>query len=80
MKYKDAEGFINRVSLEEIIAALKRMELDPRYQTERFYRGTSHRWTDNYLSFVEYHINYLKAYPSLDPDKYISNLRLKLRK
>jgi len=80
VKYKDATGFINRVSVDKITADLKLMEVDPRYETNKFYRGSSQRWTDNYLSFVDYHVNYLKSYPNLEPDHYISNLRLKLRK
>ena len=80
MKQKADANFINNTSRNEIIAALKLLESSSAYQTEPAYRGASPRWTNNYVSFVEYHINYLKMYPSLDPKKYISNLRLILRK
>lgn len=79
VKQKNDVGFINKVGEEEIIAALSSMEQNPKYLTKPNYRGASERWTDNYISFVDYHINYLKIHPSLNPEQYISNLRLVLR-
>lgn len=77
---KNEPGFINQVSEAEIIAALKSLEADAAYLTKPNYRGTSERWTDNYTSFVDYHLNYLRNHPSLNPEQYVSNLRLSLRK
>ena len=80
MKKKNEPGFINDVREDDIIMALKLMETDVAYLTEPAYRGSSVRWDDNYVSFVDYHLNYLRLHPSLAPDQYLSNLRLKLRK
>jgi hypothetical protein len=79
VKQKNDIGFINQVSEDEIVTALKIMESSSNYLTKPNYRGTSERWTDNYVSFVEYHMNYLRIHPSLNPEQYISNLRLILR-
>lgn len=80
MKAKDEIGFINGVSETEVIAALRSMKNSAVYLTKPNYRGVSVRWTNNYTSFVDYHINYLKLHPTLKPEQYISNLRLTLRK
>lgn len=80
MKEPAQKGFINGISEKEIISALSLMEKDSRYLTKAFYRGASERWTNDYLTFVEYHLRYLKMHTTLDPVHYISNLRLKLRK
>lgn len=79
VKQKNDVGFINQVSEDEIVAALNSMENSPNYLTKPNYRGASERWTDNYVSFVDYHMNYLRIHPSLNPEQYISNLRLVLR-
>lgn len=80
MKKKNDTGFINQVSENEIITELRSMESSAIYLTKPNYRGVSERWTDNYTSFVDYHLNYLRVHPSLNPEQYISNLRLTLRK
>lgn len=79
-KQKSDDGFINYMLEDEIVAELNLLVKSPTYLTKPNYRGTSERWTDNYVSFVDYHINYLKIHPLLDPAQYISNLRLMLRK
>lgn len=80
MKKKYQEGFINDVSEDKLVGVLKAMQNSSVYLTKPAFRGSSPRWTDNYVSFIDYHLNYLKLHPSLDPEQYISNLRLKLRK
>ncbi len=80
MKKKNDVGFINDVREEVIIAELSLMEANSAFLTEPTFRGASQRWTDNYISFVDYHINYLKIHPALNPQQYISNLRLRFRK
>ncbi len=80
MKSKGNEGNISDANEQDIVDALGSMQKDPAFLTKSFYRGTSERWTDNHISFVDYHIHYLKLHPALDPEQYISNLRLKLRK
>jgi len=80
VKKDDRDGLLNNVSKKQIVAALKLMESNPGYQTEPSNRGSSPRWTNNYISFVEYHLNYLRMYPKLDPEQYIANLRLMLSK
>lgn len=74
------EGYINNVSENEIVAALKTLKRNSLYRTEPAYRGNAEKWPNNQISFVDFHIGYLKMHPTLDPNHYIANLRLMLRK
>jgi len=80
MRTNSDDTLINSVSKVDVIEKLELLEASPAHMTEPFYRGSSPRWTNNYISFVEHHLDYLKAHPDLDPNQYISNLNLKLRK
>lgn len=64
----------------EISDALRVMESDPSYVTEPAYRANTLLWPDNLISFVDCHLAYLKAHPATNPNHYLSNLRLMLRK
>lgn len=65
---------------EEIVAALHHMEINPYLVTKAVYRGDAEQWPGNKMSFVEYHMEYLRIHPNLDPTQYLANLRLMLRK
>lgn len=60
----------------EILATLKKMEADIVYNTESKYHNNSEKYPDNEISFSETHMAYLKRYPAINPDQYISNLKL----
>ncbi len=74
------EGYINNVREDDIIAALKLLQRNPIYLTEPAYRGNAEKWPGHQISFVDFHLNYLKTNPSLSPNHYIANLKLMLRK
>ncbi len=74
------EGFINSVREDEIVAALGLLESSSHYLTEPIYQGNADKWPDHQIPFVDYHLNYLKRQPTLNPYHYISNLKLALRK
>ena len=78
-KAPQLDGFINDVSEDEIVAALVAMEKSSVYVTEPAYRGNVEKWPDNQISFIDFHLNYLKVHPALDPHHYIANLRLMLK-
>jgi hypothetical protein len=73
-------GYINNVKEDEIVAALELLRRNPSYLTQPVYRGNAEKWPGNQTSFVDYHISYLKANPTLNPHHYIANLRLMLKK
>jgi hypothetical protein len=64
----------------EILAALKSLEKDPAFITKSAYRANAVLWPNHHISFVDTHLMYLKARPALNPQHYIANLKLMLRK
>lgn len=64
----------------EIMDALRSLESNPLYLTEPTYRGNVEKWPDHQISFVDFHLDYIRSQPALDPRHYLANLRLKLRK
>lgn len=79
-KAPQVDGYINSVSEDEIIAALNSLKADSIYLTEPAYRGNVEKWPGNQISFIDFHIGYLKLHPALDPHHYIANLKLTLKK
>ena len=65
---------------DEIRTALQTMETNPTLVTNSAFRANTEKWPTNSISFVENHLNYLKLHPKTDPQHYLSNLRLMLRK
>ena len=65
---------------DEIITALQAMETNPDLITNTAYRANAELWPTNRISFVDSHLAYLKAHPTVNPQHYLSNLRLMLRR
>ena len=59
--------------------ALERLANDLAFNTPSSYSANSTLYPDNTQPFVEKHMAYLVAHPTLDPEHYVSNLRLKTR-
>jgi hypothetical protein len=64
----------------EIKAALEQLEADPDFITKSAYRANAQQWPDNVIPFVEVHLQYLKEHPKLNPEHYLSNLKLRIRR
>ncbi|MBI1857165.1 hypothetical protein HYS01_02735 [Candidatus Saccharibacteria bacterium] len=64
---------------EEIREKLRLMELDPGLKTESAYRANAVLWPDNLISFIENHAMYLRVHPKVNPEHYLSNLRLMIK-
>jgi len=71
------QKFLNSKEAEEIRAELHRMMEDPSFNTESTYSPSSD--ADEYF-FVDKHMKYLSQHLSLNPQHYLSNLRLMTRK
>jgi len=65
---------------EEIRVALQVIEANPVLVTNSAFRANTEKWPNNTISFVENHLAYLKLHPKTNPQHYLSNLRLILRK
>ncbi|MDB5186350.1 MAG: hypothetical protein JWL85_873 [Candidatus Saccharibacteria bacterium] len=63
----------------EIEATLRLMTQDIKYNTESSYSANGELYPDNSISFVDKHLNYITKHPSIDPQHYLSNLRLMTR-
>ncbi len=68
------------MSEEEIIARLKVLEDDPTMKSESVYSPTATAWPDSRLPFIESHLVYLRAHKNVNPEHYISNLALMIKK
>ena len=64
------------MELEQIQEILHAMELDKAYKTEDSYSANLTLHPNNRISFREKHLAYLKNHPQLNPEHYLSNLRL----
>ncbi|MDB5163517.1 MAG: hypothetical protein JWS12_134 [Candidatus Saccharibacteria bacterium] len=64
---------------EEVTTTLEKMETNPFLVTKSVYKGNVEQWPEHKMSFVDYHLAYLKVHPALDPQQYLANLRLMLR-
>lgn len=64
----------------EVIQSLTLLQNDPSMKTEGKYSPDAVDWPDNRLPFVEIHLAYLKAHKNVNPEHYISNLRLMIKK
>lgn len=59
---------------------LKQMLDDGTYNTVSSYSADSNLYPDNLIPFVDKHMHYLNTHPNIDPQHYISNLRLLTRR
>lgn len=70
--YESEEGLL-------ILEELKSMASNATYNTGSSYSTDSGAYSDNLMPFVDKHMRYLIAHPSVDPDHYLANLRLMTR-
>lgn len=68
------------MSLAEVREVLEAMQNDPTMITDSAYSPDTEKWPDNRIPFVEIHMAYLKSHKHVDPEHYLSNLRLMIRK
>jgi hypothetical protein len=70
--FESAIGVATRQTLIEMVA-------DSSYKTDSSYSANATLYPSKSMTFVEKHMDYLKAHPATDPDHYLSNLRLMTR-
>lgn len=64
------------ISEPEVRQLLEEMEGDKRYNTKSRYVADTLKYPDNQITFTEKHLEHLRKFPDIDPNQYISNLRL----
>ncbi len=80
MGAQQQDGFINNMPEDEIVSALNLLVANSIYVTKPAYKGNIEKWPTHQMSFIEFHLTYLKSHPTLNPNHYISNLKLMLKK
>ena len=58
---------------------LEDMVSDSAYNTVSSYSANSSLYPDNTITFTDKHMNYLICHPKLDPEIYLTNVRLQTR-
>lgn len=71
---------VSTMTEEEIITRLKVLEDDPTMKSESIYSPAASEWPDSRLPFIERHLAYLRTHKTVNPEHYISNLALMIKK
>jgi hypothetical protein len=77
--YKKKSNFFETPAGLKARQELSAMVADTGFHTVSYYSANTDRHPDNRMTFVEKHMEYLRAHPSTDPDHYLANLRLMTR-
>lgn len=75
---KKRVAFFDSVEGEEIELSLQLMVKDAAFNTKPSY-STNGIYANNLMPFVDKHMHYLNSHPAINPQHYISNLRLMVR-
>ncbi len=67
-------------SLDEALLELRKLEKDPTMNTVGAYSPTALEFKDQIRPFSEVHLEYLRKNKNVNPDHYISNLKIMLKK
>lgn len=64
---------------ERFVKTLNDMVGDDRFHTEVSYSANTALYPDHVIPFIDKHVAYMRAHPTINPDHYLSNLRLMTR-
>lgn len=70
-KFLDSPETIARVEAE-----LRKLVENAAFNTESSYSANVEAYPDHLIPFVQKHLAYLHAHPKVNPDQYLSNLRM----
>ena len=76
---KTRTGFAETEKGKEIRHKLWLLTEDNQYNTSSSYSANELLYPDNLMPFIDKHMNYLINHPMLDPDTYMSNIKLLTR-
>lgn len=72
---------VQRLEDAHVREKLTAMETDPGlHSAKSTFSANSEKYPDNQMPFVDKHIAYLMNHPNIDPNQYLANLRLMLRR
>ncbi len=76
---KQETDFLNSEAGMKARQVLELMVKDTIYNTEPSHSANTEMYPDNMMPFVDKHMNYLSSRSTVNPDLYLSNLRLMTR-
>lgn len=76
---KKKNCFIDDIEATEIERRLRAMVEDTSFNTESGYSSNGILYPDNIMPFVDKHMAYLRSHSGINPQQYLSNLRLMTR-
>ncbi len=68
------------LTVDEITSQLEAMQADPTMKTNSMYSPSAVDYPDNQLPFVQIHLAYLRKHQHVNPEHYLSNLRIIIKK
>lgn len=68
------------ITSEEVMERLENLLADPEMVTIDAYSPDTANYPSNRISFIEQHVRYLKTHKNVDPEHYLSNLELMIKK
>ena len=77
--FKKRINFIESDEGVKVKHELSQMESDKAYFTKSSYNANDSLYPDHDMSFVEKHMHYLHTHQNVNPQQYLSNLRLMTR-
>ncbi len=60
----------------EVLATLRAMEADEKYNTPSRYSSNTALYPNNLITFSALHIAYIRKYPETNPQQYLQNLKM----
>jgi len=78
--YKKKVDFFTTREGTEFVQALTELAADNGYNTEPGFSANTELYPDHNVPFVNKHIDYFRNHSAIDPQHYLSNLRLMTRK
>ena len=69
----------NYIPDSEIIQSLEEMLQDNTFNTLPGYSIDTEAYPDNKIPFIENHMDYLRKHPNVNPEHYLSNLKIMLK-
>lgn len=79
MALKQRKDYRESIEGQNVIRSLQSMFEDRVYNTGSSYSANTAMYPDNLMPFIDKHMNYLIAHPSIEANTYIANLRLMTR-
>lgn len=69
----------DEASIAHVEGILRELEANLGFHTSDGYSSNSEDYPDNVIPFVQKHMRYLNDHPQVNPEQYLSNLRLMIK-